>query len=312
MERINNLVANVVGVEVGGFVALPLVLAVVFYGVPANDLLKVSVFGVCVLLWALQFPRNWNLSTRAADFWYYVLAGLGVILFFANATNQRDQLELSHRFDVETVKLTSIREKRLAIESLLRDPSAMFDRVRQSAGHLAATMASPELPYRCVRRAAEKKQGLPSGGLEGALIDEMCEALKKRATVEAVAKAGTATELAELAAHLKGTPRYSAAAELNVAELDQMLGVGPLRLSEVARYLSDTSAAQLIVQQLSEQERRSIEQMDTLMARYADAGRVLPPRSRTLALQYFLWPYLVLIALGLKLARFNYYGPMPS
>ena len=91
-----------------------------------------------------------------------------------------------------------------------------------------------------------------------------------------------------------------------------MIGVDfrPLGFDEAITYLGDKQAATAKIHELQQHENSIVQRLKEISDVYGGIGRRPDPGSSgdIGALQYFLWPYFILAALGLKLARVDYCG----
>ena len=199
LARCNAITANVIRLQFVFFLGPPLLLAAVLFR--WSGWLSLSFFGLFVLLWALIFPLHWRLPRNAADFWYYLLVGIGAVLFFVSDADQREKIELEREINRGTIELASVRDKRVRAAAIAREPRRFFDDVRKAAGMAAALLNDPMLQAYCNQAAALKR--LTPGSHQLGLSmptpgDAICEDLNWQATLESMAAAQTADELAAI------------------------------------------------------------------------------------------------------------------
>jgi hypothetical protein len=311
-SALKNLWSNVGRKPLLGFLVVPLGTAAVLLFIPFGDVFKIALYGLITFAWALIFAVSWGPAPgRAADFWYYTFGAIGVILFFVNSADQREKVALAQDYSLTTTQRATTVEKRQAVERIVQNSAQIIATIRKSASDYVKNLEDPQVRQSCIERDIQKRNdklrnrstggGLAPPDISVPLpIDATCDQIVWLPSLQALAAATTAEQIAHQMRSTGDSP------------LRYVIGVrfDPLPLNEALGYLVDLKLAGEAINQMHQEEDGFTNHLAEIKTHYQSVGRAFEPGTNadTGALQYFLWPYFILTALGLKLARVNYCG----
>jgi hypothetical protein len=268
-----------------------------------------SLFAAAVFLLALLYPRvRGPLPREAADFWYYLLMTIGVIGFFIQNETQRLELDFSARIRHLNSEISEIEGRLSAFDRVISDsPNHVLESLRGEAqAALAHWQGDLDYVCGCAIRRCNPVPRIYANPFADTRTDwgnhwqQLCEKLKQdRAAGILVRLAGAATLNDLLTIDV---------AKLQESKLQIRLYGTLLPLREVVltlrTYLSDPAARHdprgNLRSQLSQKglTRKVLED--------AYQKRILESRGNASVLMVYLWSYILLSMLGLKLCRFKY------
>ena len=276
---------------------------------------KIIIFGLVVFLWALAFPSlRGTLPRDAADFWYYTFAAIGIIFFFITDTQDRERIRISNQHNSSLSALAEFRDhQRPLVETFLKDPNVLLANMKQIAeGHFKSASNEKvkalcaELPNKLdEKKRVAREQTLSEIRQTLALkLPDDCGILLRKQVYEKLTHVQSLEELMEIL--LK-----------NPGDLRTEMGINQWQLQRIIdqdsyfnKYFKPFSEGQQI-KNILDREERSLEAQvaDTEKANWAMIGTM--PDAQGLGRRNFklyFWPYFVLTALGLKLARVKYFS----
>jgi hypothetical protein len=265
-------------------------------------------FGALCLAWSLTFPALWQaLPKNAADFWYYLLAGVGVVLLFANASDQRDKIAAAQKYNSLSIDLSELEAKQKRIERAVTSPAEFFEKVKLRArttyqeanpkaceDAIAANELSKQFRIDLNRPLDGRKKEFPALDVEPAIDWSACTLYASRHEF---------FELSNLASP-DGLPAFLSKSRFK--DFDGAIGlINGLTLSGFAEYVADGMTGKW-----KERADRLARELEKAREEYRDIGSTLTPSSglEFKGIQHFVWPYLILMALAVKIARVNYSG----
>lgn len=305
-----HLIKNVFKRPIFGFIVPMLFAVLLLYYLPIEAVSKILLFAVSCFLWSMLFSLQWSaLPKHAADFWYYLFAGVGAVLFFANASDQRQKLALAQQFNVLNIEISELNAKRKRIENAVKNPSELFEKVKELAGATARVLDARKDICKDVeadrfvkklrldvkeRAAAPHNIDVPRVDLNQG-FERFCDNFWFRSEFYELTNLSAPSDLTTF---LRRT---------NVKNVDQAIGLKleGLTLEEFAEYLIAASAGNW------DRQATDIDvKLKKITAEYSEIGRNLKPKSDLdfAQIQHLLWPYLILMALAIKLARVRYCG----
>jgi hypothetical protein len=321
----DTLKSNVWSRVIACFLAPPLALIILFAFAQEPAELFVFLFACVVFLWALTYPGiAGELPNTAVDFWYYTL-GLGsVVLFFIVNSAERSKLSLKDTISSSAVAIETLStQKKLLLETQAQEAQASsqikgresdviaqvqaYARERAKQNETLLSGCGNALMRSRFEGSRPKQWGLDPSRSSPTAVDlsidmekAMCDAAILNNYWDKLARI---TNIQELYAAIK---KHSIGDSFTVSINGANLGVGT-----AARYLAvppDSEAAKKEVAQIDSRigtaELKREEARRALSKR--DESEEISVRDRFARLGYFLWPYVLITALGMKLARRPY------
>lgn len=308
-NNLGHLIANVCRGRLFGFVIPMASVAAVLYGSGFRSLGGINTFAALCLAWSLVFPAWWQaLPKQAADFWYYLLAGVGVILLFANAADQRDKIAAAQKFNSLSFELSELEAKQKRIDRAVTTAAEFFEKVKLEARKTyeaqeanptacADAIALNELSKQFridLNRLDARKKDIPTLDLDPPIDLSVCTLYTSRHEF---------LELSNLAAP-DGLPGFLSKSQFK--DFDRKIGpFDGLTLSGFAEYVADGMTGKW-------KEKADMLTRELVKSReeYREIGSTLAAGSELefKGIQHFVWPYLILMALAVKIARVNYSG----
>lgn len=306
-NNLGHLIANVCRGRLFGFVVPMASVAAALYGSGFRSLGGLITFAVLCLAWSLAFPAWWQaLPKQAADFWYYLLAGVGVVLLFANAADQRDKIAAAHKFNSLSIELSDLEAKQKRIDRAVTTPGEFFEKVKLKA---RTTYEKQETnPKACedaialnelskqfridLNRLDARKKDIPTLELDPAIDLSVCARYAFRHEF---------LELSNLATP-DGLPAFLSKSRFK--DFDGTIEpIDGLTLSGFAEYVADG-----ITGKWKKKADGLTGELEKSRKEYREIGSTLAPGSELQfkGIQHFVWPYLILMALAVKIARVNY------
>lgn len=322
IKFISNIFKNVYAPQIAWFLLLSAIAGGLIGLVPNNNTNEqnVTIFGLVIFLLALFFPRAIGaLPKNATDFWYYTLTGIGVIIFFISDAQEREKLRNNIDLKAAMFELAQFRESRKFAEDLFKEPRAFLAKIKEKAGRKFEKAAENHLQSQCdnwveLSKAAmqEKFRQKRNWNNEKSLIPtistlppypENCHLLQWKEIFGKLSQIQSIKELPKLLNQRNPSIFYR----------DLGLELGPLEsTSFVEKYVMPISKGESIENVLESQEEALNKKVQDHEKEYEiinknSDGTDLGPK--TFRLLY--WPYFVLTALGLKLARVRYFSDKP-
>jgi chorismate mutase len=311
--------------SIGFFLAVLSVVGLVLWLIHWSDEMTVVAFAVITFVWSLSFPLvGGPLSTGRVDFWYYTFAGVGVVLIFLDSSADRQRLisleeraRLSEKLKQVSRNLDDLLARRAEVATVIGHPMKMFERIRnaavspESVKRIGSRVKDCEAVnadldkqqfqqhLRNLRNSVPYNSSIPKvlGPIQLPLSDcsQIQENWMKIST--AVNKAGHPKEIIALMRDNNSISDVAGAG----------LNFGTLSFKELINYLDrgwdSESAAGLLDSEVQELETERRDLMKRVAEPIPD-----PKLERTTAavVRQFLWTYVLLSALALKLARRAY------
>lgn len=295
-----------------GFLSVPILVASVCAIVPDYSVIKVLVFAIIVFVWSLVFPtklkgQDLTLPGGAVDFWYYSLALFGVLLFFSSNADQRERLRLSEIYNAALERSAELSKDKKLFTDLSNNRDAFFDKITTMAQQRAQQVR--ELRYECSvnvgqrqllrkvediqRRGGDWTKRLPVDPNIMNHEQAFCDAIFQVSGWGELAATQNYEQLSERATN--GTPAESTIVVNGVA----------LALPLVANYIALAPGSKGWTKKMeglnSEIEKAEQSQAKAANA-YRDVGSRIENASFSGKVTNFLWPYILITALGMKLA----------
>ena len=294
------------------------------FGVPPEW--RIAAFGATVIALAFVVGHKMPINGDCADLAYYLLTILGIVLLFFDQGAERQRITLSADYAVQTGELDQFHQKRPDIERVSANIGPLLARFRQAA-------LSPET-------AARREKALKD--CEALEVDEMKRQMQRRfeeqqrRIQQIPVSPGTPTPFRPLRLDegpvppvdcrklVGGDPDIEALARvttprelvdiikrLSPVDLKEQLGLdlGSLTVEDVATYLDLALDGKSVKDTLDSQERQMVDRQAEVKQSF-DRLRLGPDVSQGVRLaarlRQFVWPYVLLCAAGLKLARKPY------
>lgn len=318
-----------------GFLALLVVIALSLQFVDTgsvfdtdSDAARVVLFAVAALLLPLGFARFQTLRSEDVDFWYYSLAIFGVVLLFFDSSTDRAVVsaltvreEWREQLQQTSRELERARAVRQELENVVGNPREMFSRIQKAAVSLDsidrmdarvkacekvnADLFQRQIMDRLKRSPALERKHTPTPPrLDDPryLQPQDCGEIEAEWTriATAVNRATHPKELRRLMTDMSKGVSLSAVA-------GAALNLRTMSFEELIDYLEqawDLEATASVldsdIQDLEARQRKERAEVD------APIKRPDPEATWAAVTRQFLWPYMVLSALALKLARRDY------
>lgn len=302
-----------------------------------GDVIRIAIFGVLVFLWSLVYPRRWApLPPAKVDFWCYLLAGVGIVMLFIDSGVQRERVNASLRRSTAAANLQVFLARRAEVEriivgspretfaSLQEAAAKSLESVRARQAEAVAACEQQQVEFlkrldeerrleqtRRMRQAQRPGEVMPplNGPIRPFPIPDCTAVASKAATLTAaVARLRDAKHPSELVALLKdASPK-----DVSPHDLQQALGLnlGSIGLDALSQYLVDAWHDQSVAPVLDREEaqwRGAYRDANDMLIKLESPGELSTRDVSviTVVLQ-FVWPYILLSALGLQLASKSY------
>ncbi len=290
------------------FFTLPLVVALLLIFRPWG----LIPYSLVLLVWSLLFPVIVRpLPKEAVDFWYYCLGAVGVLLFYFSSSDERTRLELQSRYADALADQTEYIRDRTVIEPHLNSTADFVLYVKERSGWLAdrntrrcSTLVMLDSNWRGELDEGDMsrlKAGLPALSGRGGLTETACQMLIAEAKiVGGLASTKTASEF---------TLNF---AQLNATQIKTLTGIPDtaVRRDDWIGFVEGRLEAATISHLLTAYSDQLDARIKGAEHDYKSAsGNPAQPdvlQSFLQKLRHNLWPYIVLAAFGLKIARVNY------
>jgi hypothetical protein len=287
---------------------------------------RLAGFALCVVVQAFAFGHTRaKLDGDSADLVYYLLGALGIVLLFFDAGTERLRITLAGDHAFATTRLADFEKKRPELARVLGDVEPLLKRFREAARSPETIARRKEALQDCealqaeqakenMRRQFEEMQrrlqsvplspGSPSPYPRIPRLDEglmppvNCrEIVAPEPDMQKLANVADARDLVDII-------RRQSAADLK-RELG--LDLGTLTMEDVATFLHQSLAGGNITTALDRQQRDLETEVSEVRERYQRLTPSVESGPRPLAwLRQFFWPYVLVCAAGLKLARKPY------
>jgi membrane protein implicated in regulation of membrane protease activity len=286
---------------------------------------RLAGFAVWVVLQAFAFGHTKaQLDGNRADPVYYLLGALGIVLLFFDAGTERLRISLAGDYAIATANRDLFQQKRPELERVLGDVEPLLKKFREAA-RSPETAARRERALkdcealqaeeakRNIQRQFEEMQrriqsvplspGAPSPyrvpRLDVGLMPPVnCrELVASDPDLEQLANVENSRDLVDII-------RRQSAADLKT-ELG--LDLGALTMEDVATFLHQALEGGSISAALDAEQRRLESDVSAVRGRFEKLTPSIESGPRRLAwLRQFLWPYVLVCAVGLKLSRKPY------
>ena len=281
--------------------------------------IKILIFTVFIILWSLWFPGKKDcrrrLNKSVVDFWYYSLALCGVVLFFMTGAAQREKIALQVSYHAAIASLTNLENRKKFLHQIQGQGTPIFLNIREQAQSRADSWKEVQAECSAMQWAHAQRRGEFRNQFrldrdwrnrqEKLKIDdpqEMCDAAMLRPSVwEYLSKATTIDELQKIFREHSIDSTYTVllmgrSVPINDALGDLLLASDPhAMMREFDVIDSDISIATT--------------RRDNAKERYRIIGDLIEKDSAAILwnqVAAFLWPYILITALGMKLAREPY------
>lgn len=289
---------------------LPLLLAVVVFQVlQLKETLEVFLFLIGSIWWSLYYPRTTHgpLPKDQVDLWYYTLGAIGVLVFYINAEGERNRLRLTEesvqlmtRVDTLENKISYLKTRPFDFEQIKKRSQELAASVSQETVDSAYTDFEKRIPENQLQGPINRDDlqfDSPTGNLKdldasGALIEFD---LKWGNTLRALANSKSP---ATMRAQIK---------EDEAAELDKLfvLNFDGYTLREALGVLAAPGGIQGEITKLQADLSATIAQHSDIQKTYIRTIQEVSGQEsiRISQLQLILWPYILLMAFGMKIAK---------
>lgn len=293
------------------FVLASAIIAISILFLPVDPEYNVVAFALMVYFWSLASPYTvGSLPNLKIDFWYYSFALLGIVLFYFGSSEDLKKLSIMDERDSALTSLKKYSRERDLFKNLSKDRDRLLKQIIAEAAKMAEQIPKPltlEAQRDCIEKQALKKF-MDSGRVlqdpkrpwedysVPSIKDAYCMApLEHDSSWGVLATAKDFEQLRERAT--TGSPAKSSI-EINGLSLSLPL---------VAKYIAlkpNSPDWENEKKRLDTLIKKSIQSLESASNAYEKVGRVLEnaPSSTLVRITKVLWPYLLIVAFGMRLA----------
>ena len=298
-----DLINNVSSGRIALFLAVPAALAVVLAWVPFPASASIIVYAVAVFFLALWWPgaQSRKLDRAVVDFWYYTLALVGTALFFITNSGQREKLELAEAYAVAGSRLADAEKEQELFNRVTGHETEILAAVKAEAESRIAF--NKETLARCPQIMMGRKFDMsrePEVDFEKA----MCDAATFETEWQRITAVGSAQDLNKLVSEKKLDARYKVQVESEFVPIAAVASY-LLFLPQTVEWQQKLAELRATVDALAAERTKAKERYEAIGTSIEDASA----RNAAVHIASFLWPYILIAALGLKLAREPYAYP---
>lgn len=279
-----------------GMVAFVLVALTLVW--PEYDGTLIVLFAFFVFIWSLWFPgkqqQNRALPKQKVDFWYYSLAIAGVVLFFSVQGDRREKVLLASQYAQAEESLSSLREEKEFLEGIAGQHDEMM--VEIVAHNHEWAERSRQIHANC-----PPKGSIGEGDLK--MHPELAYCLIKLYDLSIWEALERASNIEQLEAAIEEHSLEDTHISVRGRNLSWPEAVAALRLASD----HDAHSAQLL--NVNGSIESAATNRDTAKARFRSIGADIQKEKSSVGydrVEAFIWPYLLIMALGMKLARERY------